>query len=216
MGYTVTPFDGHAQGDRVVDIILDAWKTDDLWEPTNRNVTREAQHKWMKDIFIEGFSGPNYHYFGVKDESGKIIAWTCLQYAGPQSEKEKEMASGKILPPPAPGMHEGLMKEMFAFLGCAAPYGYDPEKDFHRRGTMVDPDYQRRGLGTLLTKYCNKIADEAGARTFVPARPSSKHMFEQCGFVVLDEFPIDMKKYPDIEDNHVAENWLLVREAQKP
>ena len=80
---------------------------------------------------------------------------------------------------------------------------------------MIHPDFQKRGMGTALTKHCNKISDEAGGRTWVPVRPSSKKMFMDLGFVPVKEIFIDMKKYPDVPDNHVAENWLLLRQAQK-
>jgi hypothetical protein len=79
----------------------------------------------------------------------------------------------------------------------------------------VDPAYQRRQLGTKLTQHCNRIADEAGAKTFAGARPSSRKMFEQNGFNVVYYYYSDMTKFPDIEDDHRADNWLLIREPQK-
>lgn len=77
---------------------------------------------------------------------------------------------------------------------------------------MVDPAYQKRGLGTRLTNHCTAISDAIGARTFVPARPSSKHMFEQTGHVVKATCHFDMEKYTG--KKYIAENWLLIREPQ--
>lgn len=76
----------------------------------------------------------------------------------------------------------------------------------------MDPKHQKQGLGTRMTRYCNKAADQKGCKTFVPARPSSKKMFEQCGYKVVATHHVDMKKYTN--DDYVAKNWLLVREPQ--
>lgn len=78
---------------------------------------------------------------------------------------------------------------------------------------MVHTDYQRKGLGSLLTRHCNEIADKAGGRTFVIARPASKHMFESHGFRVLGSEDLDMTKYGGDENDGRA--WVLVREPHK-
>lgn len=51
-----------------------------------------------------------------------------------------------------------------------------------KRNTLMLPAYQRRGLGTWLTEYCNSFADEAGKPTFVLARPKAWGMLERTGF----------------------------------
>jgi hypothetical protein len=47
---------------------------------------------------------------------------------------------------------------------------------------MIDPDFQKRGFGTILTKHTNAISDKTGGRVFAPARPSSRKMFLDNGF----------------------------------
>ena len=86
----------------------------------------------------------------------------------------------------------------------------DPECRADKKGTMVHPAYQRLGLGTWLTKHCNAIADAAGGRTFVLARPSSKHLFENLGFKVLGSEDLDLVRYGGKESEGRA--WVLVRE----
>lgn len=82
-----------------------------------------------------------------------------------------------------------------------------------RKGTMVHPDYQRKGPGSWLTRYCNEVADKTGGRTFVVARPSSKHMFESHGFRVLGSEDIDMTRYGGNENG--GKSWVLVREPHE-
>lgn len=79
-----------------------------------------------------------------------------------------------------------------------------------RRGTFVDPDYQKKGLGTRLTKYCNDIADRAGARTVVPATKNSVQMFKSNEFVVKEEFHVDLEPYTGRKG--LEDFWLLIRE----
>lgn len=55
--------------------------------------------------------------------------------------------------------------ELFVLLGYAAELGYDPETEFHRKGTMILPGYQRKGFGTYLTRHCNAIAAKAKRKT---------------------------------------------------
>ncbi len=82
-----------------------------------------------------------------------------------------------------------------------------------RKGTMVHPDYQRKGLGSWLTRHCNEVADKIGGKTFVVARPSSKHMFESQGFRVLGSEDLDMTKYGGNESD--GKSWVLVREPHE-
>jgi ribosomal protein S18 acetylase RimI-like enzyme len=60
---------------------------------------------------------------------------------------------------------------------------------------MVDTPYQRQGIGRMITRKCNEIADAAGAATFVKARPSSKPMFEKEGYKVLEEIPMNYEEF---------------------
>ena len=72
--------------------------------------------------------------------------------------------------------------EMFSML-ASTHHEHDPENNFvrnlglmstlyraltnipDRMGTHVLPEYQRRGLGSWLTRYCNSITDDHQAKT---------------------------------------------------
>jgi len=47
----------------------------------------------------------------------------------------------------------------------------------------------------MMTRKFNEIADEAGVATFVRSRPSSKPLFEQEGYRVLEEIPMDYEEF---------------------
>ena len=75
---------------------------------------------------------------------------------------------------------------------------------------MVDIPYQRKGIGRMITRKCNDIADQAGTATFVKARPSSRPLFEQEGYRVLEEMSIDYEEF-GIEGK--TEMFVMKREA---
>ena len=122
------------------------------------------------------------------------------------------------------------MEVLQTFIECltfAEQYGYDPQTDYRkkpsthvyrslifwadRKGTMVHPDFQRRGFGTFLTHHCNAIADKTGGKTWVPARPTSQKMFRQCGFKEVGTHNADLKRWGGNTEEEIT--WLFVREA---
>jgi ribosomal protein S18 acetylase RimI-like enzyme len=60
---------------------------------------------------------------------------------------------------------------------------------------MVDTPYQRKGIGKMITRMCNEIADAAGKATYVKARPSSRPLFEKEGYKVLEEIPMNYEEF---------------------
>jgi ribosomal protein S18 acetylase RimI-like enzyme len=60
---------------------------------------------------------------------------------------------------------------------------------------MVRPEYQRRGLGRLLTEKCNEVADAGGAATYVRAQPGAAGLFIQTGYEVLERFDFDLNDF---------------------
>jgi len=75
---------------------------------------------------------------------------------------------------------------------------------------MVHPNFQRKGLGTWLTRHCNALADKDGCKTYVGATPQSLGMFRKLGFEILGENNLDMVKYGGTLDG--GNMWSLVRD----
>jgi N-acetylglutamate synthase-like GNAT family acetyltransferase len=63
--------------------------------------------------------------------------------------------------------------------------------DEERSGLIVEPNYQKLGLGRRLLENDNEMADQAGAKTWVSASVNSKRLFESLGFVQLVEESLD-------------------------
>lgn len=79
---------------------------------------------------------------------------------------------------------------------------------------MVRPEYQRQGLGRLLTEKCNEIADERGGATYVRARPGAAGLFVQMGFETLERIDFDLSDY-GLEGGKTAV-FLMRRDAGAP
>ncbi|CZS92298.1 uncharacterized protein RCO7_00790 [Rhynchosporium graminicola] len=96
-------------------------------------------------------------------------------------------------------------------LSTGENHGWDPEEDYHRKGTMVHPDYQNKGFGTELTKHCNAISDKSGGRTWVPARPTSVKMFRKNGFKDIGFVDAHLERWGGPRDKSIT--WTLCRNA---
>lgn len=69
-----------------------------------------------------------------------------------------------------------------------------------KTGTLVHPDFQKRGFGTWPTRYCNQIADDYGTATSVGVRPASLHMFQTLGFKLLGLLKLNMADYGQLSE----------------
>ena len=125
------------------------------------------------------------------------------------------------------------MEALPTFIEClrfSGAYGYEPQTDYRRhfspfpsftkqvsnryadrKGTMIHPDFQKRGFGVYLTQHCNSISDKNGGQTWVTARPSSVKFFRQCGFRDVATHNADLKRFGRKPEKEIT--CLLVREA---
>jgi GNAT superfamily N-acetyltransferase len=82
-----------------------------------------------------------------------------------------------------------------------------------RSGLVVDPAYQKLGLGRRLALFDNEIADEAGARIWVTASANSRKLFASLGFVELGTESVVLKEGEDGEEK-VGTTWVTMREPK--
>jgi hypothetical protein len=82
-----------------------------------------------------------------------------------------------------------------------------------RSGLIVDPAYQKLGLGRRLAVLDCEIADEAGARTWVIASANSRKLFVSVGFVEVGCESVVLGEGEGGEEK-VGRNWVTVREPK--
>lgn len=64
-----------------------------------------------------------------------------------------------------------------------------------RQGIVVEPHLRKQGLGSWLSGYCDKIADEAGEPTFVMPRTMSYATFQHAGYKQVGSLHIDFRQF---------------------
>ena len=161
------------------------------------------------------------------------MGWAALQFPWvdrPLNEEELAIVNSHDMPPGIEGMN---MEVLPVFIEqpptFSGKHGYEPHTDYRkkpslqsprklvsniwadRKGTMIHPDFQRRGFGTYLTHHCNAIADKTGGKTWVTARPTSVKMFRQCGFKDVVTHNADLKRWGGNTEEEIT--CLLVREV---
>ncbi|CAG8958931.1 hypothetical protein HYFRA_00012928 [Hymenoscyphus fraxineus] len=167
-----------------------AYYNDAVWKHARMNVRDEDLHVWFMKFVAPRWDMPDTETFKIVDRaSGRIIAWTALQYPWkqrPAMTKELQNQANDHTPPSDFYWPEGFFippwEAFLEVMYSANSHDYNPEEDYHRKGTMVHPAYQKQGLGTILTQHTNSISARTGGRTWAPARPSSYKMFLNEGF----------------------------------
>jgi len=202
--------------DEIWQLCEDAFGQEDaIWKVVFKNCKKEDIHIWAMNAFPHRWSLPDITFYTIAEEStGKIVGWTALQFPWvdrPLKEEELAIVNSHDLPPEIEGINMEVLPVFIDCLSFAGEHGYEPQTDYHRKGTMIHPDFQKRGFGTFLTHHCNAIADKTGGKTWVPARPSSQRMFRQCGFKDVATHNADLKRWGGNTKEEIT--CLLVREA---
>ncbi|XMA07388.1 hypothetical protein WAI453_000179 [Rhynchosporium graminicola] len=200
----------------VFQVLAAAYAKDEVWVHIFKDCNAEEIHPWLMANMNPRWTMPDMKTFKVTELStGKIVAWTALQfpwkYVPEMNAELKRHASSHDLPPALEGMNMEALGEFFACISDSENHGWDPEEDYHRKGTMVHPDYQNKGFGTELTKHCNAISDKSGGRTWVPARPTSVKMFRKNGFKDIGFVDAHLERWGGPRDKSIT--WTLCRNA---
>ena len=74
----------------------------------------------------------------------------------------------------------------------------------HLMSLAVDPDYQRKGVGSKLLNAMFEKTDRCGYSTYVSADPDNVDFYKKHGFEVIKEANIKIKSYD-------LANWEMVR-----
>ncbi|KAG4423131.1 hypothetical protein IFR04_003768 [Cadophora malorum] len=164
------------------------------WSSMMRDVKVEDWLAWQLEYFKLRWKLPDKRLFLAKElATGKVVGFTVLSFPGIWTEEQVKASSG--VPPLPEGINEEWMKEKAVMVGIAKKYGYDPATHYHRKGIVVLPEYQRRGIASKLSQRLNEIVDEEGGRTYVIAVPASMPMFKMQGFEIIGTESMDMAKF---------------------
>ncbi|KAF5011451.1 hypothetical protein FDECE_2440 [Fusarium decemcellulare] len=167
-----------------VPALTDIWWAAFSSNPTLRLIWPDTPgvRRWWSDVFYDEISNkPFHHYVKLVDpESLDANGWPRIAaYAKWDTSTPEERG------PRCPPWHEDMDSEILdAFIGRV---------DGERRRVMGDlrhyltlathPDYQRRGLGTMLMRYGCDLVDKNGVAAYVDASKSGSALYRRFGFV---------------------------------
>ncbi|KAI4215471.1 MAG: hypothetical protein LQ351_001940 [Letrouitia transgressa] len=127
----------------------------------------------------------------VEEETGKLVAWARWRYPctlTPEQEREKE-AIEQEKPQYPEGTNVELIEEFLGRLNELRSK-YVDEKAY-----LVMPEYQRKGLGSLLIRDGLAAADRDNAITYIEASPAGVELYKRHGWKQVDDILIDMAPY---------------------
>ncbi|KAK5173457.1 uncharacterized protein LTR77_002138 [Saxophila tyrrhenica] len=75
----------------------------------------------------------------------------------------------------------------------------------------VVPEYQRKGVGSILLDWGSKQADELGLHSYLEASPMGRPLYERKGYEKVREFEFDARKWGHHED---IEHVCMLRPAR--
>jgi GNAT superfamily N-acetyltransferase len=80
----------------------------------------------------------------------------------------------------------------------------------------VHPDYQRRGLGSMLIRPGLEAADKAGAQTYIEASLAGLGLYMKHGWEPVDEMVINMRSHGVYDEEEIERHTYLMREPGAP
>jgi hypothetical protein len=207
-----------------------AFLNDAMWQEVFRNAATEDLIAYWAEVLSMRFETPDLMLmfkitelatgYIIKKEmrsspapklifDSKIVAWTCLRVPSTDTVQSK-----MAFPNPPKGVNLDLFQKMMQGPAQAThSFGYDPTKDFHRRGSHTHGDYQRQGHMRRLTQHCNAIADAAGGKTYSTCREAAVPLFLSEGYELLG-----IKNFDEEELNkllgHAANHYALMRKPE--
>ncbi|KAI4121550.1 MAG: hypothetical protein LQ338_006305 [Usnochroma carphineum] len=154
---------------------------------------------------LEGQVGDSawQHIKLVDKETGVIAAWASWNFptAAEIDKRDKQRAAAK-----ASETKEAKEKGKFDFPTGLPTYVQEDTERWMERWTcgvrhmlckalFTDPMFQRRGMGTTLVEYGNKLADRASLPIFLQASPFGFPIYARHGFETVRHLDVDLREW---------------------
>ncbi|KAL5089219.1 hypothetical protein Trisim1_005781 [Trichoderma cf. simile WF8] len=145
----------------------------------------------------------NVYLVAVDEESNKVVGfvrYVVEEEKKQQQEKQEEAVvseSGDAGPPSLFGVKEhlkGLWEEFnekqVAMDGCYQKAA-DGKRHIYVNHLMIDPNYQRKGIGGKLLDAVLEKSDEEKVPTFLMSSAESRGLYGKMGFEILGTWRVD-------------------------
>ncbi len=152
---------------------------------------------------------PTARYLVARLPSGKIVGmakWNFFLEEPPRDQFPWPLDF-------APGANLELSKLFFGELDQKRNREMKGRKHFLMGILVVDPDYQRMGVGKKLLDWGLSQADRDGIPVWIDATPKGKGLYEQVGWKQVDFVDIDLSKWGG--EDEVERTVNMLREPRK-
>jgi len=196
--------------DEIAHIQYVTYKDDIFMVAAVGNVDPVVVQDWYKQYFKRTFAKPGTRYFKVVDtDTGKIASFSKWRYPhAPLAEEEDELSD---IPPPE-GANLELFKAHFGRAGEMQRKYIELDKNYFLHALATLPEYERRGLGSLLLKHGMALADADGAKTYLEASPAGFPLYRRLGWTQIDQIVTDLGQYGG---SGIRTSVCMIREPQK-
>ncbi|KAL8789430.1 MAG: hypothetical protein Q9213_001187 [Squamulea squamosa] len=177
-----------------------AWVDDPIVGRLMPDVDPKAKYDYDLDFYQKRFdsktlTGSVMHKV-VDTDTGKLVAYARWKYPytlTPEQQAEKDKLDlGRSYPP---GTNEELYEQFFGRIDTLRQKYLDEEKEYFLHILIVSPEYQRKGLGTMLIREGLAAADRDNARTYIEASPKGLGLYKKHGWKEVDEIVMDMRPH---------------------
>ncbi|KAL6814527.1 acyl-CoA N-acyltransferase [Trichoderma sp. SZMC 28015] len=145
----------------------------------------------------------NVYLVAVDEESNKVVGF--VRYVVEEEKKEEQqeeeaavVSEGEEAGPPSlfgvkehlKGLWEEFNEKQVAMDGCYEKAA-DGKRHIYVNHLMIDPDYQRKGIGGKLLAAVLARSDEEKVPTFLMSSAESRGLYGKMGFEILGTWRVD-------------------------
>ncbi|KAL7907844.1 acyl-CoA N-acyltransferase [Trichoderma velutinum] len=149
----------------------------------------------------------NVYFVAVDEESKQVVGFVRYAVHGEKKEEEEEEAAaaaavvsegGAVEAGPSlfgakehlKELWEEFDKKQVAMDGCYEKAA-DGKRHFYVNHLMINPDYQRKGIGGKLLSAVLERSDEERVPTFLMSSAESRGLYGKMGFEILGTWRVD-------------------------
>lgn len=156
----------------------------DSGRPPTRDEAIAAAHSKMAALF----EGDKYRVVGVYSAAGVLAGAAVWQYITPDTPSSVPETDAKERE------HPSLVNRFFAQMNRTREHHMAGKTYSFLKLLIIDPDYQRKGLGGKLLKWGIDQAAQQGVPAWLESSPMGKALYEKNGFRVVLWDRVDEKR----------------------
>ncbi|KAK0128243.1 hypothetical protein ONS95_000220 [Cadophora gregata] len=151
-------------------------------------------HQWKTD--------PETRFMKATLPSGRIVGfakWNFFSTNGPQNPFPTEF-------PPAGNPEFG--KWLFGEFARVMNEKMLGKKYVYMHVLVVDPEFQRHGIGKRLLEWGLKLVDDEGLETYIDASPEGRGLYEKLGWKTINVLDMDLSKWGGKDERSTAYSMI--------